>query len=152
RDGTGGVAVGKVAAGQQVSFPVIGGQVPSEAKAVALNITTTTVDGPGYATVWPHGQAMPATSSVNVSAVGETAANAAIVPVGQDGMLDLSTFEGADLVADLTGYWVPAGSTVDGRFHSVDTPTRLLDTRDGTGGKPGGAFAAGEQFDVQVTG
>jgi hypothetical protein len=31
-------------------------------------------------------------------------------------------------------------------------PTRLLDTRDGAGAKPGGAFAAGEQFDLQVTG
>jgi uncharacterized repeat protein (TIGR01451 family) len=152
RDGTGGVAAGKVAAGGQVSFPVIGGQVPAEAKAVALNITTTAVDGPGYATVWPHGEPMPTTSSVNVSDAGETAANAAVVPVGPGGMLDLSTFEAAQLVVDLTGYWIPAGSTIDGRYHSVDAPTRLVDTREGTGGKPGGAFAAGEQFDVQVTG
>jgi uncharacterized repeat protein (TIGR01451 family) len=152
RDGTGGVPIGKVAAGGMVSFPVVGGAVPAEAKAVALNVTTTAVDGPGYATVWPHGQAMPATSSVNVSEAGETAANAAIVPVGQSGMLDMSTFEGAHLVVDLTGYWVPAGSTIDGRLHSVAAPTRLLDTRDGTGDKPGGAFAAGEQFDLQVTG
>ncbi len=135
-----------------VSFPVTGGRVPPEAKAVALNITTTSVDGPGFATVWPHGEAMPATSSVNVSAAGETAANAAVVPVGPGGMVDVMTFEGAHLVVDLTGYWVPAGATIDGRFHSVETPTRLLDTRDGTGGKPGGAFAAGEQFDLQVTG
>ena len=152
RDGTGGVPVGKVAAGGMVSFPVVGGDVPPDAKAVALNVTTTAVDGPGYATVWPHGQAMPATSSVNVSEPGETAANAAVVPVGQSGMLDMSTFEAAHLVVDLTGYWVPAGSTIDGRLHSVSAPTRLLDTRDGTGGKPGGAFAAGEQFDLQVTG
>jgi len=152
RDGTGGVPAGKVAPGGVVSFPVIGGQVPADAKAVALNVTTTSVDGPGYATVWPHGEAMPATSSVNVSDAGEAAANAAVVPVGQGGMLDMSTFEGAHLVVDLTGYWVPAGSTIDGRLHSVSTPTRVLDTRDGTGAKPGGAFAAGEQFDLQVTG
>jgi hypothetical protein len=119
---------------------------------VALNVTTTSVDGPGYATVWPHGEAMPATSSVNASEPGETAANAAVVPVGEAGMLDMSTFESAHLVADLTGYWVSAGSTVDGRLQSVSTPTRLLDTRDGTGGKDGGTFAAGEQFDLQVTG
>ena len=152
RDGTGGVTAGKVAPGGMVSFPVIGGQVPPNAEAVALNVTTTAVDGPGYATVWPHGEPMPATSSVNVSDAGETAANAAVVPVGAGGMLDMSTFEGAHLVVDLTGYWVPAGSTIDGRLHSVSAPTRLLDTRDGTGGKPGGAFAAGEQFDLQVTG
>jgi uncharacterized repeat protein (TIGR01451 family) len=152
RDGTGGVPSGKVAGGGTVSFPVMGGQVPAEARAVALNVTTTSVAGPGYATVWPHGEAMPATSSVNVSEPDETAANAAVVPVGQGGMLDMFTFESAHLVADLTGYWVSAGSTVDGRLQSVSAPTRLLDSRDGTGGKSGGAFAAGEQFDLQVTG
>jgi uncharacterized repeat protein (TIGR01451 family) len=151
RDGTGGVPIGQVAAGGDVSFPVTGGEVPAGATAVALNVTTTLTDGPGFATVWPTGAPMPGTSSVNVSAAGETAANAAIVAVGAGGRVSVSTFEPAHLVADLTGYWIEPGATTDGRFFSVPTPTRLLDTRSGVGGKST-PFGAREQYDVTVTG
>ena len=151
RDGTGGVPVGTVAAGDEVSFGVIGGEVPADAAAVALNVTTTLTDGPGYVTVWPAGTQMPATSNVNVSAAGETAANAAVVAVGAGGAVSAFTFEAAHLVADLTGYWIAPDGTTDGRFVSLETPVRLLDTRDGTGGKSA-PFAAAERFDVAMTG
>src|SRR5205085_2425100 len=39
----------------------------------------------------------------------------------------------------------------DGRFHATSGPTRVMDTRDGTGGKTG-PFGPGESFDLQVAG
>ena len=151
RDGTGGVPVGQVAAGDEVTFRVTGGEVPAGARAVALNVTTTLPIGPGYVAVWPAGEPMPATSNVNISGAGETAANAAVVGVGAGGAVSAFTFEAAHLVADLTGYWIDPGATTDGRFTFLPTPARLLDTRDGTGGKSM-PFAAGERFDLTVTG
>ncbi|HKA05587.1 MAG TPA: DUF11 domain-containing protein [Acidimicrobiales bacterium] len=151
RDGTGGASARQVAAGGELTFPVTGGVVPAGAKAVALNVTTTLVDGPGYATVWPAGAPMPPTSNVNVSVAGETAANAAVVPIGAAGEVSLYTFEAAHLVVDLTGYWIEPSSSTDGRFFPVPVATRVLDTRTGTGGKST-PFAAGERYDVAVTG
>ncbi len=151
RDGTGGVTAGKVPAAGSVSVSVIGGEVPGGARAVALNLTTTLVDGPGYVTAWPAGEAMPPTSNLNVSVGGETATNGAVLAVGAGGRINLFTYEPAHLVADLTGYWIAAGATTDGRLHPAPTPTRLMDTRDGTGGKTG-LFAPNSQYDLQITG
>ena len=64
-------------------------------------------------------------AALYLDVLAATAANAAVVPVGQGGMLDVSTFEAAHLVVDLTGYWIPAGSKIDGRLHSASTPTRV---------------------------
>ncbi len=151
RDGTGGVPAGTVAAGGELTFRVTGGEVPANAEAVALNLTTTLTGGPGYVTVWPAGAPMPATSNLNVSAAGETAANAAVAAVGAGSAVSVYTFAAAHLIADLTGYWVEPGTTTDGRYFAVPAPTRLLDTRDGAGGKST-PFGAGEQYDLSVTG
>jgi glucose/arabinose dehydrogenase len=150
RAGT-GVAAGKLAAGGAITLKVSGGAVPADAKAVVLNLTATLADGAGFVTAWPTGQPQPPTSSLNVSTAGETAANAVVVPVGQDGQVNFFTFAGTHLVADVTGYFSDAGSTTNGRFHATTGPTRLLDTRSGLGGKTG-AFTAGQSFDLQVGG
>jgi hypothetical protein len=86
-----------------------------------------------------------------VSAAGETAANAVVVPIGQGGQVNFFTFNGLNLVADVTGYFSSAGGSTDGRFHPLAGPTRLMDTRTGQGGKTG-AFAANETFDLAVAG
>ncbi len=150
RAGT-GVAAGKLPAGGAITLKVTGGNVPDEAKAVVLNVTATLADGAGFVTAWPTGQSQPPTSSLNISAAGETAANAVVVPVGQDGQVNFFTFGGTHLVADVTGYFTDAAGTNSGRFHATDGPTRLLDTRSGLGGK-NGAFTAGQSFDLEVSG
>ena len=81
--------------------------------------------------------AFPPTSSLNLSDLDETAANAVVVPVGQGGQISLYTRGGTHLVADVTGYFTGAGATTDGRFEAAPTPTRVLDTRTGPGGKAG---------------
>ena len=79
---------------------------PTTPQAVALNLTATQTDGPGFVTAWPTGQAATAPRRAsNVSAAGETAANAVVVPVGQGGQVNFFTFAGTHLVADVTGYF-----------------------------------------------
>ena len=146
-----GVSPGKLLPGSAITVKVTGGVVPAWAKAVAINLTATNADGPGYVTVWPTGQGRPPTSSLNLSAAGETAANAVVVAVGSGGQMSLQTQGGTDLVADVTGYFASAGTTTDGRFQVAPTPTRLLDTRTGLGGKST-PFQDGEQFDLSVAG
>jgi glucose/arabinose dehydrogenase len=150
RSGT-GVAAGKLAGGAAITLKVTGGVVPDSAQAVVLNVTATQADGPGYVTAWPTGAGQPPTSSVNLSAAGETAANAVVVPVGEGGQVNFFTFNGLNLVADVTGYFSAAGGSTDGRFHPTSGPTRLMDTRTGQGGK-NGAFGSGQSFDLQVAG
>ncbi len=150
RNGT-GVGAGKLAAKASISLKVTGGNVPDTAKAVVLNLTATLADGPGFVTVWPTGQPQPTTSSLNLSAAGETAANAVVVPVGTGGQVNLFTFAGTHLVADVTGYFSDAGGSIDGRFHATAGPTRVLDTRTGVGGKTG-PFTPGQSFDLAVAG
>ena len=146
-----GTSAGKLAPGTAIALQVTGGAVPAGAAAVALNLTATLADGAGFVTAWPAGQTQPPTSSLNLSVAGETAANAVVVPVGAGGQVSLLSSVGTHLVADVTGYFSTAGSSTDGRFHATTAPARLMDTRNGTGGKLG-AFAPGEKFDLQVAG
>ncbi len=147
----GGVAPGKLTPGAAISVKVTGGIIPTSAKAVALNLTATNTDGAGFVTAWPTGQAQPGTSSLNLSAANETAANAVVVPVGAGGQVNFRTLNGLHLIADVTGYFTDVGSSTNGRFQAAATPTRLLDTRTGTGGKAT-PFSPGQQFDLAVKG
>jgi hypothetical protein len=75
---------------------------------------------------------LPNVSNLNYSA-NETVPNAAIVPVGADGDIDL-TNSGAlagsiDLIADVTGYFTTSSAS----GYTALAPARLLDTRKGTG-------------------
>lgn len=110
--------------------------VPASATAVTFNLTATTPTAPTFVTAWPHGAARPGTSNVNVVA-GETAPNLVTVPVGADRKVDLYNAVGSvHLIADLDGFY-----TADyGALFAPVSPTRVLDTRDGTGtpnGQPG---------------
>jgi hypothetical protein len=80
-------------------------------------------------TVWPTGIDRPAVSNLNL-VTGETRPNLVIVPVGAGGRVSLFTQSGADLVADVAG-WFTDTSAPDkgvGLFVPI-TPTRMLDTR-----------------------
>jgi hypothetical protein len=118
---------GPLQTGETRSVPVLGrGGVPAtDVGAVALNLTTVGSTTGGYLTAFPHGMTRPGTSNLNF-AVGETAANLVIVPVGADGRIDLYNPAGAtDVLVDVQG-WVPTG----GAFIPI-RPARLVDTRPG---------------------
>jgi hypothetical protein len=91
--------------------------VPSIAQAYSFNITVvplgTTFPGNvnpsgalGYLTIWPTGVAQPVVSTLN-SFLGTVAANAAIVPAGTNGSVDVFVFNNTDVIIDINGYYAP---------------------------------------------
>lgn len=120
---------------------------PPGATAVAVNLTLTRADAPAYAAAGPCADAPvgdDAPSNVNV-APGETVAGAAFVPVADDGTFCVTTSTPVDLLVDLT-----AVLASDGELAFVPVaPTRLLDTRHGTGGW-GPVHGAGDELTVRA--
>ncbi|MCX5212898.1 PKD domain-containing protein [Kitasatospora sp. NBC_00240] len=110
---------------------------PAGRSAAVLNLTVTDPTGTGFVAAYPGGSARPDTSTLNFTP-GRTSSSLVTVPLGPDGTVNLFNSAGdSDLVADLQGFVAtnsyPWGST--GYFTPV-APTRLLDTRNGTGGEP----------------
>jgi hypothetical protein len=135
RDGT-GAPKAPVAGGSSVSLQVTGrGGVPSSGvAAVVLNLTATNVSGLTYITAWPQGSARPTASNLNPGA-GQTVANRVLVKVGTGGRVDLFNAAGrVDLVADVSGWFTDGSVATSGATFVGVTPSRILDTRDNTGG------------------
>ena len=123
-----------VPTGGSITLPLTGrAGIGSDATAVVLNVTATETTAAGFVTVWPAGSAMPLASNLNVERRGQTIANLVVVRLGSGGAVSLFTQTSMHLVADVAGYFAPAATSADGRFVPVETPTRLLDTRNGTG-------------------
>jgi alpha-tubulin suppressor-like RCC1 family protein len=124
RDGTGtNGAVGPVPANGTLVLD-LSSVVPSSATAVVL--TVTALDGPGFVTAWPDGQARPVVSNLNLSG-DQITAN--LVTVGVTGQkIDLYTLGSTDLVADVDGYYSPQS----GATFTPLNPQRVLDTRSGS--------------------
>jgi hypothetical protein len=122
--------------------PVVAVAAPAGSAAVALTLTVTGATAAGYLTAYPCGTEPPLVSNVNFAA-GETVAGAAYVPVGADGNVCVFTNVSVDVIVDMTGTFSVGGGL---RFVPV-TPTRVVDTRDGTGGWKG-VQANGQTIDV----
>jgi hypothetical protein len=130
RTGT-GVAQAKVGPAGTVSLQVTGvaGVPTSGVTAAVLNVTATGGTAAGYVTVYPDGSPRPTVSNLNFSA-GETIPNLVVVPV-INGKVDFYNNSGSvNLIADITGYYTSDGS--GSKLSSVG-PTRIMDTRTGTG-------------------
>jgi hypothetical protein len=129
--GTGGTTT-PVGAGKTLTLKVAGvGQIPSNATAVALNFTATDETVSGHLTVYPAGNAVPLTSTLDYGK-NQNIANTAIVTVGQNGEIELDNASAgtADFIADASGYFT--ATKTDG--YQPLGPVRLLDTRTSTGG------------------
>ena len=85
------------------------GGVPSTGVgAVAVNVTVTDPSAPSYVTVFPSGKPKPNSSNLNFAA-GQTVANMTIVPVGPDGRISLTNYDGTtDLVVDVLAWFPPS--------------------------------------------
>jgi hypothetical protein len=111
---------------------------------VVLNVTVTGPTAPGFVTVWPEGASRPLASNLNF-VPGQTVPNRVIVKTGTGGRVDLYNLTGStDLVVDVGGYYTDATPGGTGTRFVGLTPSRILDTRDGTGGQstigPGGTI------------
>jgi hypothetical protein len=135
------------------TFDVAGqGGVPEGAVAVTGNLTATGMTAAGFVFLGPNPMANPPSSTLNFP-VGDNRANGVTVALSATGTLS-ATFNGpapgnsTHLIFDVTGFFLPddTGAT----FFPL-TPTRLLDTRNGTGGLAG-PFVKGVPQTFEVTG
>ncbi|WP_251064712.1 hypothetical protein [Streptomyces sp. ISL-44] len=131
RDGTGATKA-RVGPGGVVTLQVAGvkGVPASGVTAVVMNVTAVNPTEAGHVMVYPNGQPKPSVSNLNFSA-GQIVPNLVTVPV-VNGKVDLRNNAGSvDLIADVTGYFTDKAAT--GSAFTPITPSRFLDTRDGTG-------------------
>jgi len=133
----GGAEVVEVAVAGSAGIPTSG------VAAVALNVTVTEPLDAGHLTVYPCGP-VPATSNLNYLA-GQTVANAVLTSVSASGSVCLVSVAATHVVVDVSG-WLPA----DGSFRAT-APSRVLDTRDGTGAARA-AVGTNASLRLQLTG
>ena len=95
-------------AGETRAFAVSAGgcAVPAAAAAYSLNVTAVPEGPLQYLTAWPAGSARPLVSTLN-SFDGRVVANAAIVPAGASGAIDIFVTDATHLVLDIDGYFAP---------------------------------------------
>jgi hypothetical protein len=124
-----------LAGGATRSFPVPSSacNIPVSAQAYSLNIAAVPKGPLGYVTAWASGRSQPAVASLN-AVTGAVTANAAIVPAGAGGAIDVFASNATDLVIDINGYFAPA--TPGGLSLYATTPCRALDTRQAPGLAP----------------
>ena len=78
--------------------------VPANALAYSLNVTVVPNGALGYLTMWPTGQARPLVSTLN-ALTGNITANAAIVPAGTSGSVNLFASDTTEAILDINGYY-----------------------------------------------
>ena len=104
---------------------------------VYLTATVTGASAGGYLSVYPGGTARPTSSVLNFAA-RHNVANTVLAPLGSEGKVVFynGSAQSIDLVVDQFGIEVgsDAGGSRPGDTYSPVGPTRILDTRNGTGG------------------
>ncbi len=111
--------------------------VPADAVAAVLTVTAVSRGaGWNFVTVFPAGEPLPDTSSLNASAFDGAVANLVTIKLG-GGAVDLSSYVDCDLIVDLVGVYRPAAASVrGGRLVAFSSAVRALDTRN-SGRQPG---------------
>jgi hypothetical protein len=147
RTGTGTGTAAPVAAGGTLTLPItsIGGVPAADISAVVMNVTVTRATKGGNLTVYPGSGSVPLASNLNFSA-GETVPNLVTVQLS-DGEVSFHNNSGGtvQVIADLEGFYGPGGYGF-----KPTAPTRVLDTRNGTGGT--GPVAAGGLLRLNLSG
>jgi hypothetical protein len=137
RDASGPLG-GPYLAGNSVrSFPVLDAtacNISPSAQAYSLNLAVVPHGGPmSYLTAWPSGESQPLVATLN-DPTGTILSNAAIVPSGSGGQIEVYVTNDTDLVIDINGYFAPPGAGGLSLYNL--TPCRVLDTRLPPGGPP----------------
>ena len=133
----------RLVAGEERRIQVTGiAGVPSAAATAAVNVTVVRPSAPGYAIVKPCGSATDA-STVNFMG-GDVTAHFTFAEL-RDGALCVVSSAATDVVVDVFG-WASATSPV-----RATSPSRVLDTRNGTG-TPAGAVASGATVRLPMRG
>jgi RHS repeat-associated protein len=125
-----------------------GGVPTTGVAAVVVNVTEASATVATNLTVFPTGVARPATSNINALATGY-ANNEVTVPVGTGGQVSIYNSAGTtNVVVDVLGYYSSGGAGMN-----TITPTRIADTRTGSGQPYAGqTIAANGSLTVQISG
>ncbi len=112
--------------------------IPSNAGAYSLNITAVSPGVLSFLSVWPAGQPYPNVSTLNDSSpTGGAIANAAIVPAGTAGAIQMVAGNITDVIIDINGYYAaptdPSGNTAIGTGALGDNTTGIYNTATGAG-------------------
>jgi Galactose oxidase, central domain len=131
----------ELTAGSSRSFaiPQSACNIPSGAVAYSLNITVVPNTTLGLLSVWPTGEALPGTSTLNSD--GRVKADAVITPAGTTGSVSVYASDATQVILDINGYFVPAGTTSALAFYPI-AACRVADTRNATGALGGPSLAA----------
>jgi len=81
--------------------------IPEMATSVAINVTVTEPTAEGHISVYPHGEPLPITSTINYRA-GQTRANNAVIPLGTGGALAVFLGQStgtAHFIIDVNGFF-----------------------------------------------
>lgn len=78
--------------------------LPSSAQAYSLNVTALPLNALSFLTAWPAGSTQPVVSTLN-SFNGQVVANAALLPAGLGGGINIFVSDTADVLIDLNGYF-----------------------------------------------
>jgi hypothetical protein len=91
------------------TFPILSSpdcSIPPSAQAYSFNITVVPPGFLSFLTAWPTGQPRPNASTLN-GFVATVIANAAVVPAGAGGSVDVFASDNTNLIIDINGYYVP---------------------------------------------
>lgn len=138
------------------STRVVDANPPADYEAALVNLTLDATNGAGFLRTWPARTARPGTSSLNADRPIAIVANAAIVPLADDGTFIVESTTGARVVIDVLAWLDESGNTDDGRFVALD-PTRVADTRRPAGqpldsGSPNPWTDTAAGWDIDVAG
>ena len=125
---------------RQTGGPIQGGSVPNlphsargwlqhsgDRSAYSLNVTVVPMGFLGYLTMWPAGiDLRPVVSTLN-SPDGRIKADAAIVPAGTNGGVNIYVTNTTNVILDINGYFAPVTSSTLA-FYPLP-PCRVADTR-----------------------
>jgi hypothetical protein len=105
---TRGAAGPKMGDAETRSFPIpsSGCGIPATAAAYSLNVTVVPDGMLQYLTAWPTGAGQPFASTLN-SWDGAVVANAAIVPAGAGGAINVFVANRTHVILDINGYFAP---------------------------------------------
>ncbi len=97
--------------------------IPTDATAVALNVTIANPTAGSYLSVYPSNQAQPNSSSLNWVQGQAPTPNAVDVKLSPGGQINLFNFAGTvDLFADVAGYYTPSSLIeINTRLAAVET-------------------------------
>ncbi|MHA3704228.1 hypothetical protein ACXR2U_18810 [Jatrophihabitans sp. YIM 134969] len=100
--------------------------------AVLLNVTVVNATGAGYVTV---GSSTSRTSNGNYVA-HRASATLALVRLPASGLVPVTSSARADIVVDVQGYVTTPAAATTASFTPLPTPTRIADSRNGSGLTP----------------